>query len=499
MFNKTFKLSSLALATSLLVACGGGGGGDNSSTPPPQNSKSFSGVAVDFYLAEATVQLDDCNNYKIENATDGDGKFTFTLPAGCTESAITITGGVDTVTGKDFTGTLKVKSRNLENINNAVASPLTTLEAVLPENDFKEVLKNLGFLENTDVSSFNPVTQGSAEQLATVFLVQQLLTQIEDAIQKSGASADAATSIAAQALGKVLKDNPIVVNGSYDTNLFESIVAEAEDLVPFAIDTASIASNLTTISNAIKDVGLSGNGSALVDALKEEANKSFLDNIKESIPTPPAPPQIPTEFTKLEIGGYSLEEFKNSSLAAPIELEKNEFSKILNVNLLLAAPQVNTPETATIGLKISAGNETLDLVLKSVNIYFDGLGRPVKAILPKNSTIKVESTVQALGRYKNLTINPNQDIELTVNNGVIELGSFVSEEEKLESAFNSYYSQVVSAGSAKAVTFVKLDKYAASPSLNVTATGSGDVLGISFTNAYNVEGYFKFNRVTVTP
>lgn len=491
-------LTTLSIAiASLLTACGGGGG-DSSSNPPTQNGKSFSGVAVDFYLQNATVQLNDCNNYKVTNATDSQGNFNFTLPSGCIESALTITGGIDSVTGKAFTGTLKVKRLSLENINNAVASPLTTLQAILSESDFKEVLKNLGFSENTDVTTFNPVIQGSAEQLATVFLIQQLLTQIEDAIEKSGGTADAATTIAAQALGNIIKEEKLINNGAYNSSLFADIVAEAESLVPFSIDTTSISSNVTAISNAVTTVGLSGNGSALVTALTSQTNSAILGTIRDSIPAAPVIPQINTEFTKLEIGGYTLQQFKNSSSAAPIQLEKSEFSNILKVNLLLAAPKVNEHETATIGLNVSAGQETLDLVLQSVDIYFDGLGRPTRAVLPANSSIKVDSTVQALGQYKNITLIPNQNIELTINNGVIDLGSFVVEEQKLQNVFNNYYNTIVASGVATTEVYVKLNKYNASTNFGLTKR-NGSILNTAFTDAYNVIGYFKFNPVTPTP
>ena len=492
MMNHTFKLTALALTTSLLAACGGGGGsGGGSSTP---SGKTFSGVAVDFYLENATVRLDDCNNYTITNATDNNGKFKFTLPTGCTASAITITGGIDTVTKKEFTGTLKVKSRNLENIDNAVASPLTTLEAILPEADFKEVLKNLGFLETIDVNSFNPVTQGSAEQLATVFLVQQLLTQIEDAIEESGASADAATSIAAEALGEVLKNEPLISNGVYNTSLFADIVAEAEELVPFIIDTTSIANNVTAISTAISTVGLSGNGSALVDALTSPTNSVLLEVIQESIPAAPVIPS--SEFTQLEIGGRSLAEFKNSSEATPMLLAKEEFSGIPTINLTLARPNVNVPETAKIGLEVNAGPKYLSLVLDSVKIYFNGVGLATKAVLPAGSSVKVQSNVTKLGSYNNFTITPNTDIELTVNNGVIDLGSFSDKSDSLQSAFNTYYNEVVTVGAAQVKTYVKLSSYTASPNLGINRVPSANVLGTVFTNAYYVEGYFKFNPVT---
>ena len=55
MFNRTFKLTTLAIATSLLAACGGGGGGGSSEAPFAP--KTISGTAVDFYVAGADVDF----------------------------------------------------------------------------------------------------------------------------------------------------------------------------------------------------------------------------------------------------------------------------------------------------------------------------------------------------------------------------------------------------------------------------------------------------------
>lgn len=495
MFNTKFKLTSFALASSLLVACGGGSGGDSST--PPQISKTFSGVAVDFYLEGATVRLDDCNNATFKNATDKDGKFKFTLPAGCTASALTITGGTDTVTKKAFTGTLKVKNNSLENAT-GVASPLTTLQAILPAADFEQVLINLGFLATTDVSSFDPVAQGTAQQLATVFLVQQLLTQIEDAIEKSGGSGDAAITLAAQALGNVLKDEPLLTGGTYNTDLFEDIVAEAVSLAPFDIDTTDIANNVSTISTAITEVGLSGNAAALVTALNNPANASLLADIQNSIPAAPVVPTV-SEFTTLEVGNYSLTDLKNSNELNPILLKKSEFSGVPTIKLTLVRPNVSVSETATIGLKVTAGHESLDLVLNSVQVHFNGLGQATQAILPKNASIKVQSTVDKLGQYQNFSMIANNDIELAVNNGVIDLTSFSDKSNSLQSAFNKYYDQVLSVGTAKTETYVQLKTYRASDSLGLTQVATANVLGTPFTNAYKVDGYFKFKPETTTP
>ena len=110
MLNRTFKLTTLAIATSLLAACGGGG----SSSTPAFPSKEISGAAVDFYLAGAAVNFTnpECEAAYPDLKTDQDGKFSFTTTEKCQETGFTITGGIDTVTQLPFQGELKVKSNN---------------------------------------------------------------------------------------------------------------------------------------------------------------------------------------------------------------------------------------------------------------------------------------------------------------------------------------------------------------------------------------------------
>ena len=87
----TFKYSAITIAlTALLSACGGGGGSDNNTTAPFP-SKIISGKAVDFYLANATVQFDDCNDSTgnpVFVKTNANGQFQFNTTENCQNTAI---------------------------------------------------------------------------------------------------------------------------------------------------------------------------------------------------------------------------------------------------------------------------------------------------------------------------------------------------------------------------------------------------------------------------
>ena len=187
LLNKYIKYTFLATTiTTLLTACAGSDGSNNSSAAPFA-PKSISGTAVDFYLKNATVKFDDCNG--VTTKTGEQGQFSFETTADCNNSAITITGGTDIGTGLPFTGTLKIKKTNLQNLSNndLVASPLTSLEYYLGDADLQVVLNNLGLstVKAADIKSYNPVTDGGAKEMAVIFTLQQLATQSEETSKPS--------------------------------------------------------------------------------------------------------------------------------------------------------------------------------------------------------------------------------------------------------------------------------------------------------------------------
>ena len=71
LLNKYIKYTFLATTiTTLLTACAGSDGSNNSSTAP-FTSKPISGAAVDFYLKNATVKFDDCNDVTTTTGEQG--------------------------------------------------------------------------------------------------------------------------------------------------------------------------------------------------------------------------------------------------------------------------------------------------------------------------------------------------------------------------------------------------------------------------------------------
>ena len=291
LLNKYIKHTFLATTiTTLLTACAGSDGSNNSSTAP-FTSKPISGAAVDFYLANATVKFDDCNG--LTTTTDAQGKFSFDTTADCNNSAITITGGTDIGTGLPFTGTLKIKKTDLQNISNndLVASPLTSLEYYLGSGDLQVVLNNLGLTTVTaaNIKSFNPITDGSAKEMAVIFTLQQLATQIEDnfqAINKSDGSValtqEQATQIAFSTIASTLKTQGKTLfdsNGTLQATALTEILTAAVTTAGTTINDPStpidpnikgnINGNITTVSTEINKIAQSGDGATLQAALQD--------------------------------------------------------------------------------------------------------------------------------------------------------------------------------------------------------------------------------------
>jgi hypothetical protein len=444
MSKKIFKFTTLAFATSFLAACGGGGSSSGI-------SQSLSGVAVDFYLAGATVKLDDCNNVEILNATDANGKFNFNLPAGCTESALTITNGTDTVTGKEFTGTLRTK-KIIFNNSSIVASPLTTLEALFAPEDFSLILENLGFNKNEDVTAFDPVEKGSAEQLATIFFIQQLLTQIEDAIESADPSLDA-NALATQALGNVLKtqklsstDGKIDLSLLFDPLLLDALINEAQKTAP-GINAALISNNIGSLAQVLASIDLStlGNGNALVALLKDDKQKAILDKIKDSIPEA----KVYEDYLKLEgfsIGGTSYSATAlNTSLTAPISTPKLDD---LLVGIKAFGSEQNTSIDVAAGLKIATDSKILTLKVDKVNLQFNATGELTVATIPSDVTITVKSDAGNIG---NIEVKPTSDLNV-LSNGKIALNAQIL--SQLSASFANQINQLKLTGDNVTVTAV---------------------------------------------
>ncbi len=251
MFNRTFKLTTLAIATSLLAACGGGGGGGSSSTPV---APTINGLAVDGPLAGATVTFTECNNATTTTKSDG----TFTFPQGCTSSPVTITGGIDTATDLPFTGEIKAPKRTSNEQNTIVVSPITTLiqasiaAGATPEQATQQIATALN-LTGKDLLSIDPMKDQAV--YAKTVAVQQMVEQIQTVVASLGGSTTQAdlNTVAFSALQAALSaptsDNNLTSTATITAAISATVEAVKEDLpTETAANLANVQTNLAALS-----------------------------------------------------------------------------------------------------------------------------------------------------------------------------------------------------------------------------------------------------------
>ena len=506
LLNKYIKYTFLATTiTTLLTACAGSDGSNNSSTAPFA-PKSISGTAVDFYLANATVKFDDCNG--LTTTTGAQGQFSFETTADCNNSAITITGGTDIGTGLPFTGTLKIKKTDLQKLSNndLVASPLTSLEYYLGDADLQVVLNNLGLtVKAADVKSYNPITDGSAKEMAVIFTLQQLATQIEDnfqAINKSDGSValtqEQATEIAFTSIRNALKTQVLFdSNGKLQTGTLNQIVNAAVETAQTAtpnapIDTMvaeQINTNITTVSTAINSIILQPDrkGEDLQAALQDTTNtdaQAALVTIKESLKTP-----IYADFT---LAGYSLTALETSSAAAPLDLSYANLDTALTVNFKLNNAKSELTDTIKLGFKLNgsrgAAKENLDVIISNIQVTFDTDGKILSAKVPVNTAINISTSLQGVTK---LQFTTQKEIPINVSNGIIPLSSIVSSSDALKTYYTQYIGKLAVNDLVEASAYVLPITYTVDPALELQ-NGTISIDSAQFQGS-TLTAHFKLN------
>ena len=268
MVSKYLKYSVLALSVAaLLSACGGGGGGgDNSSTV----SNQVNGKAIDGYLADATIQFDNCEG-KPTIKTDTTGSFSFNPNnlGTCTDYSMTVTGGTDLLLKTPFTGSLKVKDDgSFKNKTAVTISPLTTLKANFTgsNEDFQKVLTNLGFPANTDINNYDPISSKDPVSESKLAVVQQLIQNIENA---EGSITK---------LVEEIKDSTTPLFTSATSSLNQTTLNSILTEVP----TTSVvnSSNLISLADKLNDYATVATGS-LSEYIENLTKTDEADNIKD--------------------------------------------------------------------------------------------------------------------------------------------------------------------------------------------------------------------------
>ena len=290
-----FMLGIMAGAAATLVACGGG----DDSPPPSQPSATVSGKAVDFYLSGSTVTFLDCENKTA--VTNGTGDFTF--PAGCTKSALSVTGGTDIGTGRPFTGVLQAPALDRREGVVPVASPLTTLAVQLGSGQVGPLAAGLG-LAGKDLTTLDPMQDAAALRAAVV--VQQLVDHVAKTLTGLTPGGTLSSADSAAASSKAVANAVAGAAGTADltsvalvTNVVSSAVQNAQaglpaelrsDIGVVAANVAALAAPVITtqvasVNTALEGVDLGSNPTETLSALAESGSLNIVTESAQSTTT----------------------------------------------------------------------------------------------------------------------------------------------------------------------------------------------------------------------
>lgn len=481
MNNRIFKLTTLAIATSLLAACGGGGGG---SSKPGFNSKEISGVAVDFYLAGADVDFtnSNCEAAYPDLKTDENGKFTFNTTPNCQETGFIITGGIDTVTKLPFAGQLKVKEINYQaaSTTEIVATPLTTLQAELPAAEFQDVLSKLGFSLNEDVTTFDPITEGTNNQQAAVFVLQQILTQLED----SGLT----MAQAVKAIQTTVATTPLLTNLGVNTTavtlIFDTAAQSASDEVKTALqeNQAKVEAVTDIINTAVNTTG----NAKLEDYLTD--NPTVIADIQDNLAS--------ASYSGLSVAGKNIQEIIDSRNDARLSVDKNAIDSLAQVKFILNKATTDTDSiklgfqaNATIGQ--NGQPETLTAYISKVNVSFDNNIAISKITVPAGAVIEIETT---LANSPKGSFEVAQDTEFTGDS--ISLSDLANKFTVLRQPYTNYKNLISSSNfvNADVSVFVAPTIYPVSATLGLNLGTFGipnkpatDFSGVTTTGYFTVQ------------
>lgn len=515
MFSKNLKISLLCAAMASLAACGGGGG----SSAPTYTSTTVNGVAVDFYLKDATVAFSNPNCASIK--TNAQGQFSFKTTQACQNSEMLITGGTDTGTGLPFTGRLQLKSTDFNQATQLAVTPLTTLEKHLvdagQQDQLAKILENLGItdVDAQNLSRFNPVTDGSAQTAAAVFALQQLVNKIEDNLENLSINGDSvfngnqAAQIAFLAVIDIVKDKPLFKDGSvsFDENILNTVLDQAfsvaeqqlqaknpDATIPLSLidGIAADAMKLSTLLATL--IEQAGDANQLLAELKKPENQAVLEEtLKE-----PAP-EIITQpiYGNFTVADYSVLDLKNSSQAQPILLDPQDIDRVLEFNFGIQNTQKALEDKFRLGFSVQAQGgdrrETIDVILDEVKVTFDKTGRIATATITEGTLLTVDSSMKFPVPGQNGSVSYIQTEAprtfVVSNDRTISLSQLLKSDPRLESAYNTYKGNLVSGNTMNAKIFVEPSSYKIDPALGLQVS-TMKIKNYSF-SAPSLAAYFK--------
>jgi hypothetical protein len=483
--QKSLGLVGVFATTAFLAACGGGG------SSQPQSTVTGTGTAVDFYISGGTVTFTDCGNATTTTNSTGD----FTFPAGCSSSAVTVTGGTDIGTGLPFIGTIQAPKETLSATTPIIVSPVTTLIAQLN-------LSSPGGAGGSNASLIvgllglpnNPLTQDpmtNARALQENVVLQQLINQVTT-LTESFSSSVGGTLTSAQATQAALAGivnallNAKNINGSFSLTNSTNISAIISAAVTSAVTSnktsfpASVQANTSTyannVSNALSNVKIGSSPQATLSNIGANNIAQIVTTAQSTATQKIISPSLvallgssdPSTQLQLSALGSSL---ANTNTTAPtlasflqisgVVLNNGSLQTVstisgqpLSVTGVLSNIQFplnevgslvgTTTLTVQAAMSYTINGNTLNLIINNVTLTFDNTGALTGAFVPAATTTYAFSLSGASNATATLT---NNSIDNLYANGKVNL------------SIQSFLSKLQSAGSASGLTSTQIQSY----------------------------------------
>lgn len=465
------KVLGLSVATALLAACGGGGGSGTSNNTT--TSASISGKAVDFYLSGATVTFTGCGN--ATTTTDATGNFT--TPQNCSGGAYTVSGGTDIGTGLPFKGVLKSSFSSTD--SKAVASPLTTLVANNPNLNLVALFGLGGNPYTTD-----PMTDAASLKAAVV--VQALISQVSSALQGAGATQQQAADAASKALASVLAtvsstgSTSSLINVANIQAVITSAISTSGVTLPAGTTAASlatgVANQVAAVNTAVANIQIGANPAATLAALQAGGVTSAVSTVTSNAAL--------TNY--IQLGSVTLNNGNPTTLAmvqasttTPITVAGGLSD--VKISMTGKGTYANSTQTVDAGFKYTTNGNTVNVVIKGVQLTFGSTGALTAATVPVGASYSF-SLAGASTASATLT-NKTADNLFSAGNVDLSIPTFLSKLSGAASLSSSTLAQYTPASGV--VTTASITMAGSTTTTNTVVSvgdGSGSpVTGVSVT------------------
>lgn len=303
---QTFSKSKLTLGLSAALFLSACGGTDQDTGTVSTTQQVFSGVAIDPYIARATVFLDSNNNgtrdaWEAWAFTDNDGYYSYnplTEKNYCASDAspqdqqyclvtnvtqdnviVRIDGGYDVITGEPFLGQLsrRVNTEVQNETIDSVTSPLTTLFSGVETDDKRSSLLSSLSIDEGDLDVDYLNTNGSggvnAPLLNTALKIHKVVAVLSDRLtdtyteigEEFGTPNDASSAVYPNLAEQIINAGTTLDASLSNANLLTSVLDQAENSLrevytrkefemPADLGSVSNPNNFSRIVDIAKDI-----------------------------------------------------------------------------------------------------------------------------------------------------------------------------------------------------------------------------------------------------